>query len=360
MRQPGSWSSAVFTCCPASGLKARYERVAASSAAAQAAESVVRECSSASFIAPAREDGRGKLYARNTGPAPSAACETLPPVRRPKIEDRPERNDSRRVHPAVASVVVAFDVIEVDRLGDAGMLVEVAGVRPEIRVVGEPAEVALEVVVVHRVEADERREEPPVGFGEPIAAEVTPAREPFLEPVEGREERHDRLLVGFLRRRKAGSVDAVVERLVDAGVDRVDLRTERRRIVVAWRGVNRVERRIEHANDLGRLVADDRRVFAVLEDWYRHSSGVTRRRRLVHLVEVSRAVHAVRDHAGTGIERPAVLRVMPVDDRQPDEALEPFQPAKDERAVRPRTGERDVQVVAAGGGAETAFAGRSG
>src|SRR5215475_4839937 len=157
MRQPGSASSAAFTCCPPSGLKPRYERVAASSAAAQAAESVVRECPSASFIAPAKEDGRGKLYARNAGPAPSAARETLPPVRRPEIEDRAERHDSRRVHAAVAPVVVALDVIEVDRLGDAGVLVEVAGVRPEIRVVGEPAEVALEVVVVHGVEADERR-----------------------------------------------------------------------------------------------------------------------------------------------------------------------------------------------------------
>src|SRR5215470_1557936 len=107
MRHPGSASSAAFARCPASGLKARYERVAASSAATQAAESVVRECPSASFIAPAREDGRGKLYARNAGAAPSAAREALPPVRRPEIEDRPERNDSRRVHPAVASVVVA-------------------------------------------------------------------------------------------------------------------------------------------------------------------------------------------------------------------------------------------------------------
>src|SRR5215468_3628952 len=154
MRQPGSASSAAFTCCPASALKARYERVAASSAAAQAAESVVTECPSASFIARAKKDGRGRLYARNAGPAPSAACETLPPVRRPEIEDRAERNDPRRVHAAVAAVVVALDVIEVDRLGDSGMLGEVAGVRPEIRVIGEAPEVALEMVVVHRVEAD--------------------------------------------------------------------------------------------------------------------------------------------------------------------------------------------------------------
>src|SRR5262249_56241317 len=75
-------------------------------------------------------------------------------------------------------------------------------------------------------------EEPPVGFGEPVAAEVTPTGEPLLQPVEGREERHDRLLVGFLGRRETGSVDAVVERLVDAAIDRVDLRTELGRVVI--------------------------------------------------------------------------------------------------------------------------------
>jgi maleylacetate reductase len=37
-------------------------------------------------------------------------------------------------------------------------------------------------------------------------------------------------------------------------------------------------------------------------------------------------------------------------DRDVDHALEPFESAEDERPVRPRTGERDVEVIAPGRG----------
>jgi hypothetical protein len=68
-------------------------------------------------------------------------------------------------------VVVALDVVEIGRLAEAGALVEVAGVGPELRVVDEAAEVALEVADVDGVEAGQGREEADVGVGEAVADE---------------------------------------------------------------------------------------------------------------------------------------------------------------------------------------------
>jgi hypothetical protein len=66
--------------------------------------------------------------------------------------DRAERDDAGRVHPLLAAVVVALDVVHVDGLGHARPLIEIAHVVRQVRVVDDPLQVALEVVVVDRVE----------------------------------------------------------------------------------------------------------------------------------------------------------------------------------------------------------------
>src|SRR3954451_11267376 len=57
-------------------------------------------------------------------------------------------DDAARVDRPVREVVVAADVVEADGLRDAGRPVEVARVRPEVRVVDDPLQAALEVDVV--------------------------------------------------------------------------------------------------------------------------------------------------------------------------------------------------------------------
>ena len=57
-----------------------------------------------------------------------AAAQRLHPlasVRSVEVQFRPDRNDPRRVDLVVGDVVVALDVVEVHRLGDAGLLVEI-------------------------------------------------------------------------------------------------------------------------------------------------------------------------------------------------------------------------------------------
>jgi hypothetical protein len=56
----------------------------------------------------------------------------------------------------VAPVVVALYVGHVHRLGDGWVGVELPQVAPEVRVVRDAVEVALEVAVVDGVEADQR------------------------------------------------------------------------------------------------------------------------------------------------------------------------------------------------------------
>src|SRR3546814_15882852 len=65
-----------------------------------------------------------------------------------------------------------LDVVEVDRRGHAGLLVEVAQVVPQARVVGQAPDVALEMPVIDGIEAQQRGEQAPVGLGLALAHQV--------------------------------------------------------------------------------------------------------------------------------------------------------------------------------------------
>lgn len=91
-------------------------------------------------------------------------------------------------------------------------------------------DVALEVLHVHRVEADERHVQPDVYLGElvaePIGTLALNGRELRLSAVEGLEEASDRALVGLERSGEARLVDAVVDLVVDPGVSLLNLALE--------------------------------------------------------------------------------------------------------------------------------------
>ena len=76
----------------------------------------------------------------------------------------------------------------------------------------------------------------------------------------------------------------------------------------------------------------------------------------VDLVQEVEAVERVAGRAILGQESPAVLAHVMVHDRDRDDVLELLQLAQDQRAVRPRAGQRNVEMVAAGLGLEAAHA----
>ena len=53
-------------------------------------------------------------------------------------------------------VVMPFDVIQIDRLGDAGLLVQVHQIVLQVWIINDAPEVAFEVAVIHRVKTHER------------------------------------------------------------------------------------------------------------------------------------------------------------------------------------------------------------
>ena len=92
------------------------------------------------------------------------------------VEVGPGWHDARRVHHVVALIVVPLGMIGIDGLADARPLVQVTGIGPEVGVVGEAADIALEVAVIDHVEAIERRPEAPVGLCRRVPVEEARAK----------------------------------------------------------------------------------------------------------------------------------------------------------------------------------------
>src|SRR4051794_19927974 len=86
-------------------------------------------------------------------------------------------DDPARVDLRVRAVVVAPYLVEPHGAGDSWLLVEVAQVWPQMRIVDDPPQAALEVDRVYGVETDQGREQPPVSLDGLAAEQVTPAGE---------------------------------------------------------------------------------------------------------------------------------------------------------------------------------------
>ncbi|MOA27141.1 hypothetical protein D3C78_1479920 [compost metagenome] len=76
--------------------------------------------------------------------------------------------------------------------------------------------------VVDRIEANQRGEQAPVGFGQVFASQIAMSGELRFQAIQFREQRREGFFVGCLGSGEAGAVDAVVHRRVDARVEGVD------------------------------------------------------------------------------------------------------------------------------------------
>src|SRR6185437_5573070 len=93
---------------------------------------------------------------------------------------------------------------------------------------------------------------------------------------------------GFLPRGEAGLVDAVVEGVVDAPVDRVDFAGEVGGIEIAALTGNGVEGAVQHADDVGGFVVDDGPALLVPQDRHGRAAAEAAIGALVDLVDVAR------------------------------------------------------------------------
>src|SRR5690606_23723838 len=160
----------------------------------------------------------------------------------------------------------------------------------------------------------------------------------------------------LLRLREACAVNAVVDVLVDALVQLVDLGAKGLGIEIDGPRADAVERRVQHADDVRRLVRHHAPALLVVEHGYRDSTGVVGVALRVDLPQRIAAEARVGALLRAIVEYPALIGPARQRERDRDVLLEPFELAEDQRAMRPRAAERDVQVVAAGLRLEAAFA----
>ena len=84
----------------------------------------------------------------------------------------------------VRHVVMALDMIEVDGLGDARLLIQVHQVTLEVGVIDDATDVAFKVTVIDDVEPDERAEKAPVSFDDAFIEQVATCGQALLQLIQ--------------------------------------------------------------------------------------------------------------------------------------------------------------------------------
>jgi hypothetical protein len=140
-------------------------------------------------------------------------------------------------------------------------------------------DVALEVLDIDGIEANDGRVQPDIALGDIFAPveRVGVLGEVLFDAIERFEERQHIAFVGFLLGREAGLVDAVVDVVVGPFVGCFDLGLEvfgEQVDVFVLLVYEVVEFRVEHADDFGGFVRYDRLGFLVVECWDGEASGV--------------------------------------------------------------------------------------
>lgn len=151
------------------------------------------------------------------------------------MRQRPQRRNAIRVNLRMAPRIMPLDVVKLRRLLERRMVpVQVAHPLVQTRVAAaDVANVALEVLHIHRVEARQRHVQADVRLGDVLAQEVGAVGlrgEVLLSAVEGLEDAEDALFVGLAGGGEAGLVDAVVDAVVCPRVGLFDLALQALRV----------------------------------------------------------------------------------------------------------------------------------
>ena len=86
------------------------------------------------------------------------------PMRLRKVLVGADWDDTSRIDVVVRYVVMPLDMVDIHGISDAVGLVEVFEIPEEIRVIDDPADIALKMAIVDRIEPNQCDKKPPVGF----------------------------------------------------------------------------------------------------------------------------------------------------------------------------------------------------
>ena len=174
-----------------------------------------------------------------------------------------------RINLPVALRIMILNVLKLRR-GAKRLDIPIQLAQPFVQVrkaAADVGDVALEVLHVDGVEADDGGVEAHICFGDLLSKVIRlrMLRQVLLRARQRLEKRVHGGLVGVLGGGETGLVDAVVDVVVGPFVRRVDLLLQRLGVqihVLVFLGQEAIEFGIEHADDLTGLVADD---FALLD-----------------------------------------------------------------------------------------------
>src|SRR5580704_18211311 len=152
---------------------------------------------------------------------------------------------------------MALDVIEIHGTGDSINLVKITKVTVQAGVISDPADVAFEMTIVNRVEANQRDEKPPVRFERRIPEQIAAGGQSRIQLIERLKERIDSLFVRRLGGRKPCSIDSIVDRLVNQLIEPINVRSILLRIEIQVAISIRVEFTVQNPHEIVIGIIDD-------------------------------------------------------------------------------------------------------
>jgi len=216
-----------------------------------------------------------------------------------------------------------FDVLEIDGLVDAGLLIEVHQVALEVWVIQDAPQAALEVDVINKIKAHQGAKEAPVGFDDSVAEEIALCREAQFQLIERFEKAARGALIGGLAGGEAGAINTIVYSLIDELGERGLFVRNLSRKEVDFPGGELAERFGKHPADVVFGVIDDAIGLFVPKDRHGDAVGEVRIGRAVGLGEVGEPVDRVAAVSGTLAKGPATLVAHRIDHSHADRVFEP-------------------------------------
>lgn len=241
-------------------------------------------------------------------------------------------------------IVVPLDVVEVHRRRDAGLKINIAHETQQRRVIDDAPEIALEVTVVNRVEADQGAEQAQVALHQMFAEEKCGAFQPHRHFIKRQEQVSHRLFIRDLRGREARAIDAVIDVLVEIVADLGLLLRKVQGEQVTCLGAGKAI--LKHSADVIFGVVDDALLFTIPQYRHRVAAAIAGIGGEIRFAEEMKALRDVTMMSLSLAKRPSALVPHRVGDADAYAVLQFQQGAHDQSPVCPRASERNVKMVA--------------
>ena len=115
-----------------------------------------------------------------------------------QLQNRPKRDNLRRINLRVRHVIVPLDMIQVHRRGNARLLVKIAQITIQRGIIHNAPKIAFEVPVIHRVESNQRAEQLPIRIHNPVPEEKTTRSQPAFQFIQRLKQPFTRPFVSAL------------------------------------------------------------------------------------------------------------------------------------------------------------------